>query len=196
MPAKSNAELAKTCHRYYESCLWSSTIYFIMLGRLRKVKAWVAVIPILIGTTPGLTTVLKLTSSQQVTKLDVFISIMSFLSGMMPLIYNALKLDDQIEALKKLAAESINLRDRFRTALEVSVNKSLKEFEEDLRPLIERIEKTREAAVTTPDWAYDKAKKKIDAGHYSFQIDEIVTATGMTVQMDTESLPNPSDSSQ
>lgn len=185
MVSKTNVELAKSCKRYYESCLWNSTVILIWLRWQRKVKVAVTVVPIVFGSTPGLITVIKLLTLQGVKPLDVLTSVLALVAGMTPLIYNALKLDDHLENCKRLSAEYTNLRDRFRTVAEVSINKTIKEFEQDVSPLIERVERAREVGLTTPEWAYKKAEKKIKAGHYEFEVDQITYETQMVVQVDT-----------
>jgi hypothetical protein len=185
MPSKTNVELVKSCKRYYESCLWNSTVLFIWLRWQRRVKVWVTVVPIVLGSTPGVITIFKLLTAQGFKSLDVITSILSFLSGMTPLVYNALKLDEHMENCKRLSAEYTNLRDRFRTVAEVSVNKSIADFESDVRPLIERIERAREVGLTTPEWAYKAAEEKIKLGHYDFEVDNIEIDTHMSVQLDT-----------
>lgn len=191
MISKGNVELAKECRRQEESCLWTSTILFIWLERHQTIKAWVTVIPILLASTPGVITVLKLLSSEAVTKLDVVGAVLAFIAGMTPLIYNALKLDEHIERCRRLSGEYKNLQDRFRQAALVSINKPFKEFEEEVRLLLTRLEQAREVGLATPQWCYDKARIKIEAGHYSFEVDQAKIqnqpTTAQTVQVSTAS---------
>jgi hypothetical protein len=70
----------------------------------------------------------------------------------------------------------------------VQINKSLRDFEDDIEPLIERLEKARETGVTTPDWAYNRASLKIRAGHYEFEVDQVTPDSQTTMQFDTESV--------
>jgi hypothetical protein len=62
----------------------------------------------------------------------------------------------------------------------VSSNKSFAQFEEDVKPLIERLEKARSRSVTAPEWCYERGQRKIQAGDYDFDIDAqtIDTAAG------------------
>lgn len=187
MPSKVNIELAKQCKRNYESCLWNSTILFICLRWHRRVKMVVTVIPIIFGSTPGITTLLKLLSAGTVTKLDYVSSALAFISGMTPLIYNALKLDDHLENLKKVSVEYRNLQDQFRMLAEASIYKSTAEFEADMRPHVQRLEQARAVGLTTPEWALKEARIKINAGHYDFEVDQTPAESQMVVQQDTAS---------
>jgi hypothetical protein len=185
MPSRVNIELARQCKRNYESCLWNSTILFICLRWHRNIKTTVTVVPIIFGSTPGITTLLKLLSSQTVTKLDVVSSILSFISGMVPLIYNALKFDDHLENLKKASVEYRNLQDQFRILAEASIYKSTADFEADTMPCMARLEQVRAIGLTTPEWALAEARKKINAGHYDFEVDQTPMDTKLITQVDT-----------
>jgi hypothetical protein len=187
MPSKANINLAKQCKRNYEGCLWNSTILFLCLRWHRRIKAWVTVTPIILGTTPGINTIVKLLSAQGVTTLDVVTSCLSFVSGMTPLVYNALKLDSHLDELKRASVEYRNLQDRFQQLAECSIHKPTKDFESEMKPILERLEEVRRIGLTTPEWALSRARKKIEAGHYNFDVDETPAETQMTLQVDTES---------
>lgn len=185
MPSRVNVELAKQCKRNYESCLWNSTILFICLRWHRRVKNVVTIVPVIVGSAPGVTTFVRLLSSQPITRLEFITSTLSFISGLIPLVYNALKLDDHLENLKRVSVEYRNLQDRFRMLAEASIHKSTADFEADMAPFVEKLEQARAVGLTTPEWALKKAREKIEAGHYSFEVDQSTANNQLVVQLDT-----------
>ena len=70
-----------------------------------------------------------------------------------------------------MAGEFKNLQDRFRQAALVSAKKSFTEFEQDVKPFLERLEQARSLSVTAPEWCFRRAQKKIKAGDYDFDVD-------------------------
>jgi hypothetical protein len=92
-------------------------------------------------------------------------------AGLLPAIYEALKLDVHIEKLAQSAAEFTNLRDRFRQAEKLGPLKSLKDFETDFNRIMQRMEEARRASITPPERYFKKAQKKINAGDYSYATD-------------------------
>ena len=95
----------------------------------------------------------------------------AFIAGLLPSVYSALKIDEHMEECRHLAGEFKNLQDRFRQAALVSSKKPFSEFEHDVKPLMERLEKARSRSVTAPEWCFTRAKRKIKAGDYTFDID-------------------------
>ena len=95
----------------------------------------------------------------------------AFIAGLLPSIYSALKLDDTLDECRHLAGEFKNLQDRFRQAALVSSKKPFAQFEEDVKPLVARLEMARSRSVTAPEWCYRRGQRKIQAGDYDFDID-------------------------
>ncbi len=103
--------------------------------------------------------------------LKLLTAISAFLAGLLRTVYAALKLDDHLEQCKHLAGEFKNLQDRFRQAALVSSQKPFVEFERDVTPLIDRLEKARSWSFTAPEWCFAAARKKIRKGDYDFNVD-------------------------
>lgn len=166
MPSKS-VELALECQRLSESCLYTSTSLFIWLRVLRTIRVVFVAVPLLLGTLAGW----KFLAGTDLAWVKVATAVCAFLAGLFPLVHSAVKLDRHITQSGKLAGEFKNLQDRFRQAALVSSKKSFSEFDQDVKPLIERLEKARSYSITPPEWCFRAAKRKIKAGDYMFDID-------------------------
>jgi hypothetical protein len=166
MPSKS-VELALECQRLSESCLYTSTSLFIWLKTLRAIKVAFIAVPLLLGSFAGW----KFLTSFDAQWVRVATALSAFIAGLLPSVYFALKIDDHIEDCRHLAGEFKNLQDRFRQAALVSSKKPFSEFDQDVKPIMERLEKARSSSVTPPEWCFRRAKRKIKTGDYEFDID-------------------------
>lgn len=163
--SKASYELAKECMRRSESCLYTSTSFFIWLRVLRNCRVAFAAIPLILG---SLASWNLLTNVQDA---DLFIALCSFFAGLLPSIYLALKLDERLEESKTLAGEFKNLQDAYRQAALVSRYKEFAEFESEVAALNQRLEQARSESLTPPEWCFQCARWKIKAGDYSFDLD-------------------------
>jgi hypothetical protein len=166
MPSKS-VELALECQRLSESCLYTSTSLLIWLRFLRTVRVVFIVVPLFLGSLAGW----KLLTGSELAWVKIVTAVSAFLAGLFPLVHSAVKLDNYLKDCAKLAGEFKNLQDRFRQAALVSSKKSFSEFERDVKPLVERLEKARSRSITPPETCFRRAKKNIKAGDYAFDID-------------------------
>jgi hypothetical protein len=155
-------ELTTECKREEETCLYTATSLYIWLRRLRLWQAVFTVLPLIFGTIAGWSVLKEIDDpfAQGVTALC------GLLAGLLPAVYNGLKIDGLMEQCKRLAAEYTNLRDAFRQAALISARKPLAEFESEFRPLMKRLEAARKEGVTPPEWSFTAAQKKIQGGHY------------------------------
>jgi hypothetical protein len=166
MPSKS-VELALECRRLSESCLYTSTSFFVWLKTLRAIKVAFIAVPLVLGSFAGW----KFLTSFDMQWVRVATALSAFIAGLLPAVYSALKLDDHIEECRNLAGEFKNLQDRFRQVALVSSKKSFSEFEQDVNPIMERLERARSLSVTPPEWCFRRSREKIKAGDYNFDID-------------------------
>lgn len=162
-----NLQLALECKRQAENCLYSSTSLFIWLRFVRIVKSAFIVVSLVLGAIAGWQ-VLKHSQSYYVTALT---SVAAFLAGLLPTVYAALKLDDHLELCKHLAGEFKNLQDSFRQAALISALKPFAEFEQDVKPLVSRLECARSFSYTAPEWCFKRAQTKVQKGDYEFDVD-------------------------
>lgn len=155
--------LKSQCAEQRERCIYTSTALFIWLRLLRKARIVFIIVPIIFGSVAGWD-LLQGNDGSFKTVTAVF----AFLAGLIPAVYAALKLDEHLPTVARLAGEYKNLEILFRELEQVWSGKGFEEFEEEYKKARDRLEKANAEAYTTPEFCFRKAKKKIDAGHYSF----------------------------
>jgi hypothetical protein len=165
--ASKSTELALECKRLAESCLYTSTSFFIWLRIGRYLRIVFIAAPLILGSLASW----KLLTGIDLAGVKVFTAVCSFLAGLLPSIYAVLKFDDHLEESKRLAAEFKNLQDRFRQAALVSSRKTFTDFEADFKPLMDRLEQARSVSLTPPEWCFKLAQMKVKKGDYDFDID-------------------------
>lgn len=153
------------CRRLEESCLWTSTTLYIWLRWVRHQRQFFVAAPIIIGGVAGLS-VLKAWAP------DWAIALLAFVASLFPALANALKFETRVEEIAKHAADFKSLQDRFRQVATIVAPADLKDAETRLEDLADRLDSARGKSITPPEWAFKKARKKIEAGHYSFTADE------------------------
>lgn len=152
------------CRRQEENCAYTALSFTIWLRNLRARRTASLVLPVIFG---------ALATWQIVTQnVPALGAVCTLLATVIPLVYRASRTDGSIERFTQLAGEFTNLRDRFRQAATISVHRDAAEFERDLQPLMERLEKARAATETPPEWCFRQAREKIKAGHYHHDYDE------------------------
>src|SRR4051794_16771412 len=134
--ASKSAALAVECQRLSESCLYTSTQFFIYLRALRWIRIGFVVVPLVFGSLATW----KVVEGADSYGAKWFAALCAFIAGLLPSIYSALKLDDRLAEAARLAAEFKNLQDRFRQAALVSALKKFADFEGEYSQLVQRLE--------------------------------------------------------
>jgi len=163
------------CRRMEESCLYTSTTLFEWLKCLRFWRAFFVVIPIILG---GLATWPLLAKQDEYKWLT---GVCALLAGFAPAIYKALDFDVSLNGIAQYAHLSKTLQDRFRQAWRVTALGPFDDFKNEFDDLMTRKDAARASSLTAPERFFLKARKKIEAGHYSFSVDER-TADGQSVR--------------
>ena len=101
----------------------------------------------------------------------------ALLAGLFPAVFEALKLDTHVDSIARQAAVFKNLQDRFRLLATVRSLGLYETFDAEFREAMGRMEEARATSITPPERCFKAARKKIAAGHYSFDIDH-ADATG------------------
>jgi hypothetical protein len=136
------------------------------LKRLRFQKVALVVVPIILG---GLAT-WPLLSKQDEYKWVT--GVCALLAGFAPAVYKALDFDVNLSMVAKHAHKFKALQDRFRQCWRIAGLGAFGEFKKEFDDLMIRMDDARGASLTPPERFFKKAKQKIDAGHYSFSVDE------------------------
>lgn len=174
MITNKSIELAKECQRLAEGCLYTSTSLFIWLRWRRSLRGLFAVVPVLLGSVASW----SLLTSSDLPSIKTWLSICTFVAGLLPAVYAALKFDEGVEECRVGAGAFKNLQDRFRQLALVSSRKLFAEFETEFKATRDEFEKVRSAAITPPEWCFKKAQEKVKSGDYTFDVD--LTGVGDT----------------
>jgi hypothetical protein len=158
--------LIDECRRMEESCLYTSTTFFEWLKCLRFWRVFFVVTPIILGGIATWPLFAKQDNYKWVT------GICALLAGMAPAIYKALDFDVNLNGIAQHAQLSKTLQDRFRQAWRVMALGPFDDFKKEFDELMARKDGARASSLTAPERFFLKALKKIEAGHYSFAIDE------------------------
>ena len=163
--ASKHGELVQECKRLSESCLYTSTSFFIWLRVLRTTRTCLTTLGLILGGVAGWNI---LSGSERAT---LFVAFCALLAGLIPTIISSLKLEEHIEECKRLSADFKNLQDRFRQAALVWSKKPFEEFEKTFVEARDRLEAARGGAITPPEWVFRRAQKKVKSTDYDFGVD-------------------------
>lgn len=157
--------LIAECKRQQESCLYTSTALFEWLKSLRLWKRVFIVAPIILGAVA--------TWSLLANRPDFewFTGTCALLAGLAPAIYKGLDLDVSLDVVTKHAHLFKVLQDRFRVAWTVTALGPLADFRKEFDVLMDRMDAARASSLTPPERFFEKARVKIQSGHYDFNVD-------------------------
>jgi hypothetical protein len=161
-PKTPTEALVAECLDQSGNCLYASTNFFIWLKIIRGLRMFFIITPLVLG---SLATGTLLTRTES-PGMKLTVAVLAFLAGLLPTVYGALKLDDDVIQCTKSAAEFKNLQDRFRQCANISGLKSFAEFEAEFRSLMDRLEEARRPSYTPPEWCFRLAQKKVKRGDY------------------------------
>ncbi|HMI85623.1 MAG TPA: hypothetical protein VK550_16110 [Polyangiaceae bacterium] len=167
MTKTKTEELVLECKRQFENCLYTSTALHIWLRSKRGGRIFLIAAPLVLGAF----STWKLMTESSLQEVRLLASACALLAGVVPSIYAALKLDEDLKEMKEAAAEFTNLRDRFRQTAAIWSKKPFGEFEAEFLRWMGEMDKTRSRALTPPEWAFKRAQKKVQSGDYDFDVD-------------------------
>jgi hypothetical protein len=157
------AAIIAECRRQEESCLYTSTTLYIWLRRVRLQKQIFVGAPIIIGGVAGIALLKEALP-------DWMMALMAFFASLFPALAEGLKIETSVDEIKRLAADFKALQDRFRRTATITALTDV-DAEQTLAELMDRMDVARSTSITPPEWAFEEASRKIDAGHYSFVVD-------------------------
>ena len=158
-------EIVAECKRQEESCLYTSTSFYIWLRHVRRQKQFYVAAPIIVGGLAGLSVL-----QQWIPEWGI--AILAFIASLFPALADALKIETSVDEITRLAAEFKALQDRFRRTANLIALGDVQVAEDALAELMDRMDIARSTSITPPEWAFQKAQEKIEAGHYDFAIDK------------------------
>jgi hypothetical protein len=152
------------CKRQEESCLYTSTMLYIWLRRIRWQNRVFVTAPIILGGIASLA-VLKEWIPEWA------IAVLALVASLFPALADAMKIQTGVDEVARSAADFKALQDRFRRVATITALSNVDAAEETLAELMDRMDVARSTSLTPPEWMYDEAKKKIERGDYSFAVD-------------------------
>lgn len=158
-------EIIAECKRQQESCNFTATALYSWVKEVRVYRVAFITLPIVFGAIASAKILLKEPA------FDWLTGIAALLAGLFPAIFKALDLDVSIKAMSDAAHRFEMLRDRFRQAASMGATKPVVELEAIFLDLMARMDEARNASLVIPERHFEKAKRKIEGGHYSFAVD-------------------------
>jgi hypothetical protein len=162
-----SAALTHECQRLSESCQYTSTSIYIWLRCLRWAKIVFTAVPLILGSLASW----ELLTSSNIESVRNMVAVFAFLAGLLPSIYAALKFDERLETYIHASGEFKNLEHRFRKLALVDSQKPFDEFEDEFNLAMQRYEQLSNLSLTTPEWCFKRAQKKVQSGNYTFDAD-------------------------
>lgn len=170
-------EIVKEALRQSESCLWTSTMLFTWLRRVRFQRQVFVAAPIVLGALAGFA-VLKEVAPTWV------IAILALLASLFPALADALKIETSVDEISRVAAEYKALQDRFRRLARITALGDVDDAEKALAELMDRMDVARSTSLTPPQSYFDAARKQIEGGHYDFAVDLLTEDTPTGKRLD------------
>lgn len=157
-------EIVKEALRQSESGLWTSTMLYIWLRRVRVQHQIVTLTPVVLTALAGAAFV-------QAWLPAAGVAIIAFFATLIPSVAEALDIQTHVEELKRAASEYKALQDRFRRLARVTALGDVDHAEEVLADLMDRMDAVRSLSITPPDRYRAEAKVQIERGDYDFAVD-------------------------
>lgn len=158
------AEIAAEALRQMESCLYTSTMLFDWLRRVRLQHKAVVITPIVLSALAGFSYLQDLLPAWGV-------ALIGFFAGLIPSLAKALDIETHVETLKGAAAEYKALQDRFRRLAKITALTDADRAENELAQLMDRLDVVRSTSITPPERYFKNAQEKIKRGDYDFTTD-------------------------
>lgn len=153
--------LAKECEWQYDNCRYSAATFHIWLRWQRIIQRAFIVLPILFSAVAAWT---LLDHTYPINKWIT--GGCALLAGILPTIYEVLKLDVHLDAIASAAGEFTILRDRFRQLQTVTALGPFDAFKAEFDTAMARLDEVRRRSLTPRESYFRAGQKKVQAGHY------------------------------
>jgi hypothetical protein len=150
--------IIRECKIQAESCLYTSTGFYMWLGAATRYNRLWNTLPIIVGALAALAWL------QQ--SYPTAVPFLALLAGLLPAIYEKLNLKDHTEEIGSQAGQYKNLEHRFRQAAEIVSLEGDDRLKSEFAPLMRQIEDLRARPIILPEKYFAAARAKIKAGHY------------------------------
>jgi hypothetical protein len=137
---------------------------YLWLRRVRRQNTFFVVAPIVLGTLASFS-VLRDTAPPWV------IAVLALLASLFPALASGLKIQTSVSEIATAAASFKSLQDRFRQLATITALADSDAAQSELRELMDKLDVARSSSLTAPEAYFEQARKKIEAGDYSFAVD-------------------------
>ena len=156
----AHAALTAECEREEESCLYTSTSFYIWLRALKVIRATLWVLGAL-GSIVSASSILRGQKSY-----PIILAGFAIAGVLLPGLIKAVHLDTTIRDYAAAAATFKNLQGEFRRLAKVWSAKPFPEFEAEARRAIKAMNDARKPSLTPPEWCFRLSQRKIKRGDY------------------------------
>jgi len=160
-----SVSIAEEAMRQSESALYTSTSLYIWLREARRWNRFFTITPVVMGAAAGLLFFKDPANA-------FWASLLAILTGLVPAIRDALRLDIHLDQIRSLASEYKGLQDAFRQLAKITAPTNVAAAERQLEFLMEQLNRARSHGVTIPERVFKKAQEKVKSGDYDFTVDE------------------------
>lgn len=152
--------LVEECRRLQEACLYTATSLFSWEREARCLRMAFIVLPILLG---GIATIRPLLREPG---WEWLIAVCALAAGLFPAIFKALDWDVSVKLIGDSANRFKNLENRFRQLANFLKDEEYEDARAKFDELYQRLEDARSSNPTPPERHFQKAKRKIEKGHF------------------------------
>ncbi|MEQ8446908.1 MAG: hypothetical protein RIB57_13565 [Pelagibacterium sp.] len=156
--------IAEEALRQSESALFTSTALYIWLRDARNWNRLFVIGPVVLGAVTGI--IYAIDPSQ-----ILWAALLAVLTGLIPALRDALRLDIHLDQIKSLATEYKGLQDAFRQLAYITAPHDSDSAEKQLHFLMDQLNRARAHGITIPERVFRKAQEKVARGDYDFQVD-------------------------
>ncbi|MEZ5997550.1 MAG: hypothetical protein R3B98_02525 [Hyphomonas sp.] len=156
-------EILAECERLQENCLYTSTSLFIWLRALRAHRRIFIFGQVVFSVAAA---------GAAVGGQALLAGGFGAVAGLSPMVWDALKMDGDINLVEHHASLFVELRDRFRQVRLIEDARGMKALEQAFEEAKADMAIARKSRVTPPERFYKMAKAKIHAGDYDNAIDD------------------------
>lgn len=158
--SKVHAALKRECLEQAGNTVYTFTTFYTWLRTLKWIRAalWLA------GAASSVAAASTVLSGRP--ELDLVVAGLALLGAVLPAVIKAVKLDETIGAYERAAARFRSAEAHLRRAGNVWSLKPLADFEKEARAALVELDEARQLSLTPPEWCFNRAKKKVQAGDY------------------------------
>lgn len=159
--AKQTQAIIQECKNQAESCLYTSTGLYIWLDDLKWPNKIFNALPIILG---GVASFVFFKQSW-----PVLAAFCALLAGMLPAIYDKLKIQAHTEEIMNQAGQYKILEHRLRQAADIiALDENPEVLKAEFDRLMRQMDDLRSRPVILPEKYFLAGREKIKAGHYDF----------------------------